>query len=529
VYYLTTAIDYTNGSPHIGHAYEKILSDILVRYQRLKGVETFFLTGVDQHGQKVQQSAEKEGIHPATYAAKNTKKFKKLWEQVGLDYDGWAETTDDRHKACVCKILTQLKEQGQLYKKAHKGFYSVRQEQFLNDRDRNEQGEFGAEWGEVVELAEENWYFKLSDHAQWLQDYLEKTPDCVYPSFRQQEVINSLEKMQDTDLCISRPKARLFWGIEFPFDPEYVTYVWFDALINYLSFAGYLADPDSELPDFDKVWERPVHVIGKDILVPAHAIYWMAMLHALGFNDEQMPQFVVHGFWNAKGEKMSKSIGNIIDPKELADTYGVDALRYYLARDIHTGKDADFLPDRFISIFQTELANDLGNLCNRTLNMAVRYCADKTLATPSDYELVELDKQLQESLAQTKELYKKNMDTYQVSFALEAINKHVKLCNSYAEANQPWALAKDEANTAQLHNCLYHIIESLAHIALLLSPVLPDASAKILHQIGASDLATTTLDQINWGLIQQPHLVNKPKPIFPRIQLPETEKTEETA
>ncbi len=368
---LTTAIDYTNGSPHIGHAYEKVLTDVMARYQRLRGNPVYFLTGVDQHGQKVEQTAAKEGVSPEEYVEKVTARFTALWEKIGVHYDGWAATTDPRHKACVQKILTDLKEQGQLYKKAYNGFYSVRQEQFLTDRDRDAEGNFGPEWGEVVEIQEENWYFKLSDHTAWLADFLEKN-DVILPQFRKAELMNALSRNGAIDLCISRPKERLRWGIEFPFDPDYVTYVWFDALINYVSFVGY-GGLDASLPDFDATWKDVVHVIGKDIMVPAHGIYWYCMLHAMGFRDEQMPKLLVHGWWNIRGEKMSKTLGNVVNPDQLADIYGVDALRYYLCRDIYTGKDSDFDLDRLVMLFNTELANNLGNLCNRALNMSQRF------------------------------------------------------------------------------------------------------------------------------------------------------------
>jgi methionyl-tRNA synthetase len=252
----------------------------------------------------------------------------------------------------------------------------VRQEQFLTDRDRNEQGEFGGEWGEVVEIEEENWYFKLSEHTEWLKTYIADSPDFVLPAFRKAELFNAVERSGGIDLCISRPKERLRWGIEFPFDPGYVTYVWFDALINYVSFAGYLAAGDAGLPDFQKLWHegpRPLHIIGKDILVPAHGIYWPCMLHAMGFTDEAMPELLVHGWWNIRGEKMSKSLGNIVDPGELAEKFGAEAVRYYLVRDITTGKDSDFDMERLIMLYNTELANELGNLCNRALNMSQRF------------------------------------------------------------------------------------------------------------------------------------------------------------
>ena len=344
MYYITTAIDYTNGPPHIGHAYEKVLADVLARWHRMKGEEVYFLTGVDQHGQKVQQTAEKLGITPQEHVNNITGQFLALWDRLGISNDGWASTTDPRHKACVQKILTDLKDKGQLYKKSYKGFYSVRQEQFLTDKERDAEGNFGPEWGEVVELEEENWYFRLTDHVEWMKQFVEKSSDFVLPSFRKAEVLNAIDF--DSDLCISRPKSRLSWGIEFPFDPEFVTYVWFDALINYISFAGYLAEPDSGLPDFAKLWPADCEVIGKDILVPAHGVYWPAMLHAMGFSDEEMPTLLVHGWWNINGEKMSKSIGNVIAPQELIDKYGADALRFSLVMGVSPGNDMRFSTDK---------------------------------------------------------------------------------------------------------------------------------------------------------------------------------------
>lgn len=240
-FYITTAIDYTNAAPHIGHAYEKILADVLARFHRLKGERVYFLTGVDQHGQKVQQAAQKAGVEPARYAREVTEKFTGLWERLGISYDGWAATTDARHRLCVQRILRRMHDEGQLYKAAYGGYYSVRQEQFLTDKERGADGEFGPEWGEVVYLEEENWYFKLSQHREWLTEFVEGHPEFVVPGFRQTELLNAVRKLGG-DLSISRPKERLAWGIELPFDAGYVTYVWFDALINYISFAGYLSE-----------------------------------------------------------------------------------------------------------------------------------------------------------------------------------------------------------------------------------------------------------------------------------------------
>ena len=520
MFFLTTAIDYTNGSPHIGHAYEKVLADVITRYRRLRGDEAFFLTGVDQHGQKVQQTAEKEGISPEDFVKRTTLKFSNLWEKLDVKYDGWAETIDARHKACVRSILTKLKDQGQLYKKTHNGHYSVRQEQFLGDRDRDESGNFGPEWGEVIEIEEENWYFKLSDHTDWLKGYLEGTADAIIPAFRKSELLNALEKNTGTDLCISRPKERLRWGIEFPFDENYVTYVWFDALINYISFVGYGAAPDSGLPDFEKIWSgRPVHIIGKDILIPAHGIYWLCMLHAMGFGVEQMPQLLVHGFWNSRGgDKMSKSTGNIVDPNELADKFGVEAVRYYLVRDIVTGKDSDFDMDRLVMLFNTELANEFGNLCNRALNMSQRFTAG---ILSNSGTLREEDIAVQTSLTEATAAYQTAMDDYDVSKGLEALNRHVSVCNRYAECMKPWELNKNPENKDRVATILYHFAESVAHIAVLISPVLPGVTAKLAAQLNLPGLTSFKLTDLHWGLLPDGHLIDKPTPVFPRIVLEE--------
>jgi methionyl-tRNA synthetase len=517
MFYLTTAIDYTNGSPHIGHAYEKVLADVIARYRRLRGDEVFFLTGVDQHGQKVQQTAEKEGISPEEFVNRTTRKFSALWEKLDVKYDGWAETIDERHKACVRGILSELKEQGQLYKKAHAGFYSVRQEQFLQERDRDEAGNFGPEWGEVVEIEEENWYFKLSEHTDWLKDFIESNPEVIIPAFRKSELLNALEKNSGIDLCISRPKERLQWGIEFPFDENFVTYVWFDALINYISFAGYQAAPDAGLPDFAQLWpadSRPVHIIGKDILIPAHGIYWLCMLHAMGFADAQMPRLLVHGWWNIRGEKMAKSTGNVVDPNELTDKFGVEAVRYYLVRDIVTGKDSDFDMDRLIMLFNTELANELGNLCNRALNMSQRFTGG---VLQHGGPLTEDDTALQSSLTESIAAYQTAMDEFDVSKGLEALSRHIVHCNQYAERMKPWELNKNPENKQRLATVLYHLAESVAHATVLLSPVLPDAAAKLAGQLNLPALMTFKLTDLHWGLLPDGHVIEKPSPVFPRI------------
>lgn len=515
MFFLTTAIDYTNGSPHIGHAYEKVLADVITRYRRLSGEEVYFLTGADQYGQKVQQTAEKEGVSPAEYVKTVTARWSALWKKIGVEYDGWAETTDTRHITCVQSILADLYAKDQIYKKNYKGFYSVRQEQFLTEKDKNDAGEFGAEWGEVTEIEEENYYFKLSDYTPWLRDFLEKSDDTILPAFRKSELINALEKNTGTDLCISRPKERLTWGIELPFDKDFVTYVWFDALINYISFIGFT--PDDTLPEFDAIWtDRPIHIIGKDILVPAHGIYWLAMLHALGFADEKMPQLLVHGFWNSSGEKMSKSLGNTLDPSELADTFGVDALRYYLVRDIHTGKDANVNIERLVMLYNTELANELGNLCNRALNMSVRFT--NGIISPGG-PLTPDDTALQQSLIDSTAAYRKAMDNHEVSMGLEALNRHIVHCNQYTDRMKPWELNKNLENKERLATVLYHLAESVAHCSILLSPILPEAAAKLADQVKLPSLTDLKLDDLKWGLIPEGHEIEKPSPVFPRIDV----------
>lgn len=513
MFYITTAIDYTNGAPHIGHAYEKVLADVLARWHRMCGEDVYFLTGVDQHGQKVQQKAEAAGVEPEEYANAVMQKFIALWERLGLQYDGWAATSDKRHVACVQKILADLKEKGCLYKKAYKGFYSVRQEQFLTDKERNEDGQFGPEWGEVIELEEENWYFNLSQHIAWLRAFITTHPESVIPEFRRQNLLNAIDRAEGVDLCISRPKNRLSWGIPLPFDPDFVTYVWFDALVNYISFAGYLSDGDPTLPEFGKLWPAACEIIGKDILVPAHGVYWYCMLHAMGFSDDEMPKLLVHGWLNIKGEKMSKSLGNIVDPNDLCDAFGAEAVRYYLVRDTKTGYDSDYDPERLKMIYNTELANDLGNLCNRSLNMCKSYCGSVVHHGEGDDEL---SAALRVSLAETEAKFAECMNAYNTADALGALNTHIKQCNAYIEQTKPFMMAKDETQTNALHRVLFHLLESCAHVAYLLGCVLPQASARMLEQLQVNGAALTP-QTLAWGILPDGHSVQVPTPVFPRI------------
>ena len=512
-FFITTAIDYTNAPPHIGHAYEKILADVLARYHRLKGEEVYFLTGVDQHGQKVQQAAAKEGVDPQGFVDRLSGKFVELWEKLDLSYDGWAATSDPKHKQCVQEILQALKDAGEIYQAKYKGFYSVRQEQFLTDKDRGADGQFGPEWGEVAELEETNWYFRLTKYKDWLVNFIEKTPGLVIPEYRQRELLNAAQKMEG-DLSISRPKARLSWGIELPFDRECVTYVWFDALVNYVSFAGYrqvveggALKPAFTSPAAGARWPA-LHVIGKDILSPAHGIYWLCMLKAMGFADADMPRLLVHGYVLVDGEKMSKSIGNIRDPHTFADRFGVGALRYYLMRDCSVGGDMDFTDERLVQRYNSDLANSLGNLLNRTLNMAQKYRGGKLVrqATPPGPDP-----------AAHVRAYVEAMDGHQIHRALESAFAIAVGCNQYIDAEKPFSLAKDPSQAARLDGILYHLAESLRIVAILIAPVLPAASAGILGQLQVSTEAR--LADAAWGGLPDGHQLGTPTPLFPRLEV----------
>ncbi len=508
-FYICTAIDYTNSAPHIGHAYEKILADVLARYHRLKGDEVFYLTGVDQHGQKVQQSAEKQGVAPEQFVSEVTQKFVALWEKLDVRYDGWAATIEPRHKEGVQALLQRLFDEGQLYKATEGGYYSVRQEQFLTDKERGPDGEFGPEWGEVEFREEENYYFKLAQHKEWLLSLLDSRTDLVVPDFRQLELRNAVEKIAG-DLCISRPKSRLSWGIELPFDRDYVTYVWFDALLNYITFAPgpYSSAAGTNLGEFHRWWPAII-VIGKDILIPAHGIYWMIMLHAVGFTDADMPRLLVHGWWNMSGAKISKSLGNVVDPLALADKYGNEALRYYVMSDIATGRDSDFSEERLIARYNGDLANSLGNLLNRALNMAHRYRGGVVRQAGGDSPL---RAQAESAVA----AYQRHMDGAQVHAALAAVIDFATSCNTYVEMTAPWKLAKDPERAETLDHVLYALAEALRVIAILIVPVLPKAAQEVLTQLNWKHDAT--LAAARWGGITDGHALGKPSPVFPRIE-----------
>jgi methionyl-tRNA synthetase len=538
-FFITTAIDYTNSPPHIGHAYEKVLADVIARYHRMKTdadgkrEKVFFLTGVDQHGQKVQQSAAKAGVPPAEFVKEITQKFVDLWKKLDVKYDEWAETTSDKHKKVVQGILQRLFDAGQIYKDKQAGYYSVRQEQFLTDKERGPNGEFGPEWGQVEFREEENYYFRLEQHKKWLlDDYLKKRDDAVIPDFRQTELRNAVEKLSG-DLCISRPKARLSWGIELPFDKDFVNYVWFDALTNYISFAGY--DPNIETyemqsQEFRDRWPA-LQIIGKDILVPAHGIYWLIMLHAIGFPDRQMPQLLVHGWWNLGGAKMSKSTGNIVDPFVLIDKYGAEALRYYLMRGIATGSDADFSDELLVNTRNNDLSNVLGNLLNRTLTMVWRYSEGSlTLLNLKDLcdrpAWSEVRTLVQTEIPNSLNAYAGQMTALNPTKAL-ATAIFLGLCgNAIVEITAPWKLAKQESEKRTLQAVLYYLTDLLRITAIWISPVLPLAAHGIFDQLNwkmglSGKEERFSLADVEWGRLPDGHVVGEPVPLFPRIDVGE--------
>ncbi|HWB03562.1 MAG TPA: methionine--tRNA ligase [Verrucomicrobiales bacterium] len=531
-FYITTAIDYTNGPPHIGHAYEKVLADAMARFVRLTGREVYFLTGLDQHGQKVQQTAEKAGVSPEDYVKKISASFPALWDRLDVRRDGWVETTDPRHKRIVQNMLQQLYDAGQIYKKMTSGWYSVRQEQFLSDKDREPDGSWGPQWGQVEEREEENYYFRLSDHAAWLKEFLAAHPDFVFPANRLTQLINSAAESGGTDLCISRPKTRLRWGIELPFDSDYVTFVWFDALTNYISFAGF-RDPDkgaSGLPAFEDLWPCDCHVIGKDILIPAHGIYWPIMLHACGVTDADMPKILVHGFWNLEGRKYSKSesveakpLRVLADygPNAIADAIGADGLRYFLLAEMATGQDADLSEERILLRYNKDLADILGNLLNRTLNMARKYLPAGLAASDSDGEL---HQGLRAAVAALPGNAVEAMKTWQIHKVLADCIDTARLANEFIDKTAPFKLAKDPANAAAVAAIMRHVVETLAHLSVLISPAMPSTAKRIQTQLGWAPPDRFTLSDLKWGLLPDGHLPGEPQPLFPKVLPPEEVK-----
>jgi methionyl-tRNA synthetase len=521
-FYITTAIDYVNGQPHLGHAYEKILTDVIARSRRSLGEETFFLTGLDEHGQKVEQVAQAEGKAVQTYCDELAADWKAFAAALLLTNDDFVRTTEPRHKATVQAILTQLHHENHFYKAAYKGFYSVREETFLMDRDRLPDGSFDPAFGEVIELAEENYYFKLKQHQPWLIEYIEQHPDFIYPDYRRNEILGFLRNNTLEDLCITRPTARLNWGIPLPFDPAYVTYVWFDALVNYVSvpaahgdltvlnavrsLSAKLETHNSKLEAQNsklELWPADAHVIGKDIL-KFHAVYWPIMLKAIGLPLPR--QILAHGWWQKNGARISKSTGNVVEPLKVISEWGVDAFRYYVVRELDLGPDGNWTDAGFAARYHAELANGLGNLVNRSLSMLKRYRAGK-VPNRSD--------ELLPDAGQTVALVQKNLREYQLQSALENIWRVITCANQYVDRTAPFKLAKDPAQAKRLDEVLYNLAEVCRVLAVLLWPFIPVTSEKIYAQLALTGLPNQFSDT-TWGKLQPGHIIGEPAPLFPR-------------
>ncbi len=486
-FYLTTAIDYANGSPHLGHAYEKILADVIARTKRLSGTKTKFVTGLDEHGQKVQQGAEAEGIAPLTRCDRIAEEFKEMLQKLGISHDDYIRTTEDRHKRVVCELLQNLYDAGDIYQDDYEGFYSTRAEQFLQEKDKVD-GEWPEIFGEVTRIREKNYFFKLSKYQEWLIEHIQNTEGFILPEFRKSQVLEFLKEPLN-DLCISRPAERLSWGIPLPFDPEYVTYVWFDALVNYVTAAGYGTD------EFEENWPADVHVIGKDILAPPHAVYWPIMLQA---SNLALPrQILAHGWWTTSGAKMSKSTGETVSPLALADQYGADAFRFFVMREMTVGQDAEFSLERFSSRYKGELGNDLGNLVSRLIHMCHQYFDG---IAPEQELQEDLEKNLQTRWNEACSKTLEHFNSFQFQLGLEETVGFVRAINKYADERAPWKLAKSDTAQDQkaLATSLATMLEGLRLANELLAPVMPGTHAKICQCLG-QEPAEIWSGRLDWG------------------------------
>jgi methionyl-tRNA synthetase len=546
-FYITTAIDYVNGSPHLGHAYEKVLTDVIARFRRLMGDKVFFLTGVDEHGQKVQQTARARGIPPQQFCDEISQEFRDMCAKLDISNDDFIRTTEPRHKKVVRDLLQRLFDRGEIYKAEYKGFYSTRQEQFLQEKDRNPDGTWPEIFGEITEITESNYFFKLRQYQDWLIGHLKQNEDFVFPRYRQKQVLEFLGEPLN-DLCISRPKERLGWGIPLPFDEDFVTYVWFDALVNYYT----------AVVDKPGLWPASFHVIGKDILVPPHAVYWPIMLKAAGLEPPR--SLLAHGWWSINGSKMSKSTGNFVEPIAFAAQYGVDALRYFLIREMSVGQDSDFSLQQFLARYNAELANTLGNLVNRTLNMTHRFAGGAIPVIPAAAAGTDAAASAPDRSAgcqtcppaaapatapaipaadtagtaapapspetELKALWEKTRDEvislnegFQFHVALERTFAFITATNAYIDKRAPWKLGKSAAPADQslLRTSLATMAEALRLANALLVAVMPGTSGKINAVLGHRPGAVWR-DELAWGTRLAGNKVAETAILFPRPQ-----------
>ncbi len=503
-YYITTPIYYVNDVPHLGTAYTTILADVLARYARLRGQETFFLTGTDEHGQKVQEAAEKNHTTPQQHADQTVSRFLEAWDHLNINYDDFIRTTEPRHKRVVSVVLQQLYDQGDIYKADYEGWYCVSDERFWTAKDLV--NDCCPECGRPVHrLTEANYFFRMSDYQEWLIGYIQAQPDFIQPLSRRNEVLGFLRRPLN-DLCISRPKKRLSWGIPLPFDEAYVTYVWFDALLNYITAPGYLADEQR----FNRFWPETIHLIGKDILT-THSVYWPTMLKAA---DLPLPKTIFgHGWWVVGGLKMGKSMGNAVKPLDLAGIYGVDALRYFLIRNMNPARDAEFSAETLDQRYQADLANNLGNLLNRIVSMIGRYCDGRI---PTSNESTKAEEALIETAESLPAAVFAHVDTFTLHEALEKIIAFASDINTYLEQTGPWREAK-KGNDQRVATILYHAAEALRLVSVLLHPVMPEKTADLWRQLGWQPPEPLG-EALTWGHLKPGSPTNPGQALFPRIE-----------
>lgn len=517
-FYVTTPIYYVNAEPHLGHAYTTVIADVVARFKRLKGEEVFFLTGTDEHGDKIVKAAKAQGLTPKEYVDRISQKFLETWPILHISYSRFIRTTEPYHQKVVQLVLQKLYDQGDISFGEYEGLYCFGCERFLTEKEL-EDGKCPDHKTPPTPLKESNYFFDLSKYQDWLRDYLKANPDLIQPPHYREEVLGLLREPLDR-LCISRPKSRLSWGIEFPFDSKYVVYVWFDALLNYLSGIGYPEDPN-----WQKWWASAEHIIAKDILKP-HALYWPIMLRAIG-----LPIFKrlhVHGYWNFNQAKMSKSLGNVVRVDDLVARYGADQVRYFLLREMAFGYDAEFSEEALVRRLNAELANDFGNLVYRTLTMVKKYFGGEV---PDPGEEVPEDRALRETILSAVKTYDREMEGFRFHRALGALSEAVGAANQYIDRQAPWQLNK-EGRKERLSRVLYTLLEALRVLSVAFSPVMPKSSEKILINLGLSPEEELRFERaLSWGLLAPGGKTQRGKVLFPRLEMPdfkpEPEKTKE--